>query len=80
MGVHYLIPVLLYFVSGFCGLVYEVVWNRMLVLVMGTPPTPPVPFWRLLWLDFRWEAISGDEKSTGQKLLRSLYLDVSKSQ
>ncbi len=31
----FLVPVLLYFVSGFCGLVYEIVWSRMLVLVMG---------------------------------------------
>jgi len=35
MGVAYIVPVLLYFVSGFCGLVYEIVWSRMLVLVMG---------------------------------------------
>ena len=35
MGVTYIVPVLLYFVSGFCGLVYEIVWSRMLVLVMG---------------------------------------------
>lgn len=35
MTLHYLIPLFLYFVSGFCGLVYEVVWSRMLVLVMG---------------------------------------------
>jgi spermidine synthase len=35
MGINYLVPVLLYFVSGFCGLVYEIVWSRMLVLVMG---------------------------------------------
>ncbi len=26
---------LLFFISGFCALVYEVVWSRMLVLVMG---------------------------------------------
>ena len=26
---------LLFFISGFCALVYEVVWGRMLVLVMG---------------------------------------------
>ena len=30
-----LLPFFLYLVSGFCGLVYEVVWSRMLVLVMG---------------------------------------------
>lgn len=30
-----LIPTLLFFFSGFTGLVYEVVWSRMLVLVMG---------------------------------------------
>jgi len=35
MGIAYLVPVLLYFISGFCGLVYEIVWSRMLVLVMG---------------------------------------------
>ena len=35
MGISYIVPVLLYFVSGFCGLVYEIVWSRMLVLVMG---------------------------------------------
>ena len=35
MGLTFLVPVLLYFISGFCGLVYEIVWSRMLVLVMG---------------------------------------------
>ncbi len=35
MRVTYLVPVMLYFVSGFCGLAYEIVWSRMLVLVMG---------------------------------------------
>ena len=35
MGINYLVPVLLFFISGFCGLVYEIVWSRMLVLVMG---------------------------------------------
>lgn len=30
-----LLPFLLFLISGFCGLVYEVVWSRMLVLVMG---------------------------------------------
>jgi spermidine synthase len=29
------IPLILFFISGFSGLVYEVVWNRMLVLVFG---------------------------------------------
>jgi spermidine synthase len=35
MRIAYLVPILLYFLSGFCGLVYEIVWSRMLVLVMG---------------------------------------------
>lgn len=30
-----LLPLVLFGLSGFCGLVYEVVWSRMLVLVMG---------------------------------------------
>lgn len=30
-----LIPFFLFTISGFCGLVYEVVWSRMLVVVMG---------------------------------------------
>ena len=30
-----LLAYLLFFISGFCALVYEVVWSRMLVLVMG---------------------------------------------
>jgi len=30
-----LLPFFLFLISGFCGLVYEVVWSRMLVLVMG---------------------------------------------
>ncbi len=29
------IPCFLFFISGFCSLVYEVVWSRMLVLIMG---------------------------------------------
>ena len=35
MGISYLVPLVLYLVSGFCGLVYEIVWSRMLVLVLG---------------------------------------------
>lgn len=31
----FLIPFVLFFMSGFCGLVYEVVWTRMLVLALG---------------------------------------------
>ena len=32
---HNVFVYLLFFISGFCALVYEVVWSRMLVLVMG---------------------------------------------
>jgi spermidine synthase len=33
--VHKVVPFLLFFLSGFCSLVYEVVWSRMMVLVFG---------------------------------------------
>jgi spermidine synthase len=29
------VPYGLFFLSGLCGLIYEVIWNRMLVLIMG---------------------------------------------